>query len=111
MILHICSKTDWEKAKKNNVYIADSLLSQGYIHCSTLEQIVEVADHVFNGQSNLILLLIDENKVDKDIKYEDAGNGKFYPHIYGPLNIAAVIDVKDFPTDEDGHFKLPNVVD
>jgi uncharacterized protein (DUF952 family) len=111
MILHICSIKDWEEAKENGVYKADSLSTQGFIHCSTPEQVIEVADYVFKGQSNLILLLIDENKVDHEIKYEDAGNGKLYPHIYGPLNIEAVLDTRDFPADAEGNFKLPNLID
>lgn len=111
MILHICSKKDWEKAKENGVYRTESLSSQGFIHCSTSEQIIEVADYVFKGQSDLILLLIDENKVESEIKYEDAGNGKLYPHIYGPLSLEAVLDTRDFPTDTEGNFKLPSLAD
>ena len=110
MILHICSKKDWDDAKADGVYVADTLSSQGFIHCSTPEQVIEVADYMFKGQSDLVLLLIDEKKVNKEIKYEDAGNGKLYPHIYGPLNIDAVDDTRDFPSDSDGMFKLPELV-
>lgn len=109
MILHICSKKDWEEAKAVGAYTADTLSSQGFIHCSTPEQVIEIADYMFRGQSDLMLLLIDEKKVNKEIKYEDAGNGKLYPHIYGPLNIDAVANTKDFPSESDGTFKLPKL--
>ena len=109
MILHICPKKDWEDAKVAGIYTADSLTSQGFIHSSTAEQVIEVADHVFKGQSDLILLLIDDKQVNPEIKHEDAGNGKFYPHIYGPLNLDAVINIVDFPVEADGTFKLPKL--
>ena len=64
---------------------------------------------MFKGKSGLILLVIDDSKVTPEIKYEDAGNGKLYPHIYGPLNIDAVVKVVDFPPKSDGSFELPNL--
>jgi uncharacterized protein (DUF952 family) len=109
MILHICTKKDWEEAKIAGSYTADSLVSQGFIHCSTPEQVIEVADYVFKGQSDLMLLLIDEKKVGQEIKYEDAGNGKFYPHIYGAINLDSVTGTVDFPVEPDGSFKLPKL--
>lgn len=96
MILHITTKKDWEKAKEKNEYRGDTLDSEGFIHCSTPEQIDEVAQCLFKGKKDLMLLEIDETKVKSEIKYEDAENGKLYPHIYGPLNIDAVINVQDF---------------
>ena len=52
-------------------------------------------------------MVIDEEKVVSKIKYEDAGNGKYYPHIYGSLNIDAVIDIIPYNADESGNFLEP----
>jgi uncharacterized protein (DUF952 family) len=109
MILHICTKEAWEYAVEIGSYKGDTLASQGFIHCSTPEQVVEVADYIFKGKSGLILLVIDDQKVIQEIKYEDAGNGKLYPHIYGPLNTDAVIKIVDFPAKKDGTFELPDL--
>ncbi len=109
MIIHICSTTTWKAVKEQGYYEADSLKSQGFIHCSKPEQVVKVADFNFKGTKDLILLLIDEEKVKPEIKYEDGGSGELYPHIYGPLNIDAVIGTVDFPTEADGNFKLPKL--
>lgn len=110
MILHICNKKDWKKALESGEYQHATLESQGFIHCSKPEQIVKVANFNFKGQEDLILLLIDDKKVTSEIKYEDGGNGELYPHIYGPLNIDAVIGAVDFPANEDGTFFLPSLI-
>ena len=107
MILHITHRDTWEESKKTGVYEGDTLSSQGFIHCSTKDQVIEVANFLFKSQTGLVLLVIDEDTVVPEIKYEDAGNKKLYPHIYGPLNVDAVITVVDFPPNEDGTFVLP----
>ena len=110
MILHICTKDIWEASKRVGSYTGDTLAAQGFIHCSTQEQVVEVANYLFKGRRDLVLLVIDEHKVEPEIKYEDAGNGKLYPHIYGPLNTEAVINVVDFVPQTDDSFTLPESV-
>lgn len=107
MILHITNKLTWEQSQKVGKYEGDTLSSEGFIHCSTEEQLIEVANFIFKSQHNLVLLVIDQDKVKAEIKYEDAGNKKLYPHIYGPLNLDAVVNVVDFSPNEDGAFTLP----
>lgn len=107
MILHIIKNEQWEFAQQAGEYRGDTLATEGFIHCSMPEQVIEVANYIFHGVQGLILLVIDENKVTSKIKYEDPGNGKSYPHIYGPLNIDAVIKTVDFPPNQDGTFSLP----
>lgn len=108
MILHICKKSAWNQAQNAGEYRGDTLESEGFIHCSTSEQVVEVADSLFKGVQDLLLLLIDENKVVSAIKFEDSGNGNLYPHIYGPLNLDAITKTVDFHPDLNGDFSLPD---
>ena len=110
MILHITNKLIWDRALQLGEYRGDTLDEEGFIHCSTKEQVIEVADYIFKGIQGLVLLVIDEKAVTPEIKYEDAGNGKLYPHIYGPLNISAVVRVIDFSPQEGGSFKLPDLL-
>ncbi|WFU29619.1 DUF952 domain-containing protein [Bradyrhizobium brasilense] len=105
VIYHICSPAAWAAAS-NGEYRSASFDSEGFIHCSTPEQLVEVANYLFRGQRGLILLVIDPARVIPPIRYEDAGNGKLYPHIYGPLNASAVAAVQPFEPDADGTFDL-----
>jgi uncharacterized protein (DUF952 family) len=107
MILHICPNAAWKAAQDSGSYTGDTLRSEGFIHCSTRDQVIEVADYVFRGRQGLLLLLIDETKVEAEIKYEDAGNGKLYPHVYGSLNLDAVMDAVTFSPRDDGTFELP----
>jgi uncharacterized protein (DUF952 family) len=97
---------------------APSLKSEGFIHCSTLIQTVDTANIFFKGQDGLALLCIDETKLKSDCKYEDPTGGghhdptvgNLFPHIYGPINISAVIKVVDFPPNESGVFILPKEI-
>lgn len=108
-ILHIVAKNKYDLGAP--LYEGDTLKTEGFIHCSTPEQVVEVANYMFRGKTGLELLVIDADKVTAPIKYEDAGNGKLYPHIYGPLNTEAVMFTIDFAPQLDGTFKLPDLTD
>lgn len=105
-ILHITTRADWDTAQHMGAYRAASLGTEGFIHCSALAQVVRTADRFYHGQQNLVLLVIDPAKLQADLRYEAADHDLF-PHIYGPLNFAAVIDVVPFPPQEDGTFALP----
>lgn len=104
-IVHLCPRQDWQSARENGEYRAESLDQVGFIHCSRPDQVVEVANRFYRGQSDLVLLWIEPQKVQAGIRWE-AADGDTFPHIYGPLNIDAVYAVNDFPAAEDGSFSL-----
>lgn len=108
MILHIIPHVDWNNAQVRGLYQATSLEREGFIHCSTLAQVLTSAGTYFRGVGGLALLVIDPARVAAPIVYEDSyGTGQQYPHIYGPLNLDAVERVLDFPVRPDGGFDLP----
>jgi uncharacterized protein (DUF952 family) len=115
MILHITTPELWEAAKLNNSYEAPSLSIEGFIHCSTMEQITHTADRFYPSREGLVLLCIEEDLLESELKWEEASetsphyNNRF-PHIYGPINISAVTQVIDFPTGSDGRFSLPTAL-
>lgn len=109
-ILHITKSQQWEQAKNLGRYRADSLDSEGFIHCSKSTQILNVAKRFFDNQKELVLLFIDSEKVQAEIRYEPAEIGELFPHVYGELNIDAVYQVIDFEAGEDGLFELPQEV-
>jgi len=102
-ILHICTQQAWEQAQQAGKYSPPSLVSEGFIHCSRPEQIVPVANLFYRGTVDLVLLWIDPQKVEHEIRWEIVGE-QLFPHIYGPLNLQAVCKVKDYPADPDGRF-------
>jgi uncharacterized protein (DUF952 family) len=110
VIFHITRREQWEKALSEGVYRGDTLDSQGFIHCSTLPQTVKVANALYLAQKGLVLLCIAVDKVQPEIKYEGAGSEELYPHIYGPLNVGAVVKVADFEPAKNGKFVLPKEI-
>ena len=94
-IYHITSAADWEKAKQSGSYEAPSLKNEGFIHCSTDEtQIAGVLQRYYSGKTGLIKLVIDTDKLQSSYIYEWSPSvADTFPHIYGPINTDAVIDV------------------
>ncbi len=105
-ILHITTRAEWNAAQQTGEYRPASLDMEGFIHCSTPQQVLGPANAFYHGQHDLVLLVIDPAKLNADLRYE-AADGDQFPHIYGPLNLHAVVDVVPFPPREDGTFTLP----
>jgi uncharacterized protein (DUF952 family) len=108
-ILHITPLEDWQAAQMAGVYTAVSLTNEGFIHCSLPNQVVRVANALYHGQPNLILLVIDHFWLDEvPLVYEDCyETGEYFPHVYGPIPLTAVVQTHPFPCQPDGSFTLP----
>jgi uncharacterized protein (DUF952 family) len=112
---HITSREAWQKAQAEGAYRASSLESEGFIHCSTFMQAPGTANIFFKGQVGLVILCIDGDRLKSECNWEaptgggahDPAKGMLFPHIYGPINLSAVVKVVDFPKNEDGSFSLP----
>ena len=109
-ILHITTHEAWEQAKETGVYRGDTLDSEGFIHCSTVAQVIGVANARFRGRTDLILLGIDTGKLTPEVRWEAAEHGEVFPHIYGPLNVGAVVKVFTLEPGADGRFPFPEHV-
>ena len=93
-IYHITPTKKWREALESGLYSADSLEKDGFIHCCTKEQTESILKTWFQGESDLVLLEIDPALLSAEVKDEDShGTGELFPHIYGPLNLDAVIRV------------------
>jgi uncharacterized protein (DUF952 family) len=108
LIYHITRKTDWDAALSVGRYAADRLRTEGFIHCSTVEQVLATANRLFRGKTGLALLCIEADKVGAEIRHENLEGGtSLFPHVYGALEIASIAAVHDFPPQADGSFVLP----
>ena len=109
-ILHVASRTDWLDAKNSGNYTADTLATEGFIHCSRREQVLRVANAVFAGQRGLVLLVIDPRRLSPEVRWEPGADRpeELFPHVYGPINLEAVVRVLDFEPGPDGRFMLPS---
>jgi uncharacterized protein (DUF952 family) len=105
MIFHITSRAAWDAALGAGIYEADSLATEGFIHCSTAEQYIWVANQRFRGRTDLVLLHIDEKRLRAEVRYENLEGGeKLFPHVYGAIPITAVLNVTPFLPTVDGTF-------
>jgi uncharacterized protein (DUF952 family) len=108
LILHICPRKDWEAAQANGAYLTDSLEREGFIHCSQADQVADVANALFEGMEGLVLLHIAVNKLLAEVRWEGTGE-EVFPHIYGPINLDAVVNVEEFSPADDRVFKYPKI--
>lgn len=107
LLLHITRLSQWKQAQLEGIYRGDTLDTEGFIHCSTPAQIVQVANKFFSHQQELIVLCIDSQRVPVEIKYEESEPGEQFPHIYGSLTVDAVVKVIEFAPGANGKFELP----
>lgn len=86
-------------------YIGESYLTdEGFIHASTIKQFYEVSRRFNEDQHKRVIIIIDVDKLEPVVKYEEAKNGLLYPHIYGKINIESVVEVMTYEKDENNQF-------
>jgi uncharacterized protein (DUF952 family)/GNAT superfamily N-acetyltransferase len=116
MILHLLSRKSWIEAQEVGQLIAQSVAIEGFAHCSTEHQMVDVANKYYRGTRDMVLLNIDPDKLTSPLKFEPPAHldgspalphEPLFPHIYGPINLGAVSEVIDFPCNEEGLFTSP----
>ncbi len=95
MIYHVTKKQDWAAAVAKGAYEAPSLFTEGFIHNSSKEQVSAVLQRYYKNEVDLVLLHIDEALLTAPLKYELAPSvNEMFPHIFGPININAVVNVE-----------------
>jgi glutathione S-transferase len=107
-IFHLALRDEWNEAvDRGEPYrrstLGVSLAQEGFIHCSFGNQVGMIADLFYRGRDDVLLLVIDPARVASPIRVEPAeGGGHFFPHLYGPLPVAAVVSAIPLPLDADG---------
>jgi uncharacterized protein (DUF952 family) len=92
-MLHITTAQAWADAQAAGSLVTPSLSEEGFIHCSTVEQLEATANRIFRGSGELLLLVVDAALLTSPLKWERATDiADEFPHIYGPLNVDAVVD-------------------
>jgi len=120
MIYHITSRQSWQESQQRGAHRADSLESEGFIHCSTKTQVLPVTEKYYKGQGDMLLLQIDPSRLSSELLWEPPSGGapppgvpegELFPHIYGPINMDAVVNVFDLESNPDGSYTLPDLAD
>ena len=111
-IFHLALRGEWRAASETGIdyrrsTLGRSLEGQGFIHCSFADQVQTVADLVFHGRSDVVLLEIDPSRLRAEVRVENLEGGRQrFPHVYGPLPLQAVARATDVPLGVDGRLVL-----
>ena len=105
MIYHITIPEHYEKFTGKEYYESPSLLSESFIHCSTLVQLRATTERFYKNVSEILILVIGEQKLTSELKYELAKIGEEFPHIYGRINKEAIIEIRNYKK-KNGEFEL-----
>jgi len=105
VIFHIAAREDWERTVGAGAYTMASLHGDGFLHCSRATQHAAVANSLFAGRADLVLLLIDTDKLSSEVRFEqlEAG-GEAFPHVYGPVELDAIFEATPYGPGPDGRF-------
>ena len=94
IIYHVTTAADWKAAQEKGSYESASLNAEGFIHCSEERQVAGVLERYFAGKNGLVKLVIDTDKLKSRYVQEwSPSTHDTFPHVYGPINQEAVIDV------------------
>jgi uncharacterized protein (DUF952 family) len=106
MIYHAALPADWKKAQRSGLYTTStrgrSLADEGFIHAAYESQVEGVANRFYADVDALVLLVIDPDAVGSPVVDEvpvDAPAGERYPHVYGPIPVAAVVTARPWRRD------------
>ena len=108
-IFHITTEVDWARALADGTYSVSTrgltLAQVGFVHCAFQEQVAGVANSFFRGVPKLVVLRIAIDRLNAEVRYEDLmGGHELFPHVYGPLNLEAVVAISPLTPSRDGIF-------
>lgn len=90
---HIATQTDWEAYQKKGIIEPESLKTEGFIHCSTDEQLEMTLSRFFSSFDSVILLEINQESLAKDLIFEDSYGHGFFPHVFRPILLHEIVSV------------------
>jgi uncharacterized protein (DUF952 family) len=110
-IYKICTASEWHEAEHAGAYRGSAVdRNDGFIHFSTAEQAAETASKWFTGQHDLVLVAVDGDALGTRLKWEPSRGGALFPHLYGDLQLSAVLRVDPLPLDAHGRHVFPKAV-
>ncbi|MBI4213637.1 MAG: DUF952 domain-containing protein [Chloroflexi bacterium] len=110
-IFRIARSRDWDRAQAAGQYWvtaeSDALDGPGFIRASTMEQVADVANLWYTGAEDLVVLVIDAGRLQPQVRFLQAADSpRFFPHIYGPINLDAVVGAISLEPMPDGLFRF-----
>ncbi len=110
MIYKICPASAWREAERQGAFRGSEVdLRDGFIHFSTASQVAETARKHFFGQAGLFLIAVDPDTLGKALRWERSRNDQLFPHLYGELDLGAVVGVLNLHARSDGFHDIPEL--
>lgn len=108
VIHHLTTAEAWAGAQAAGEYVAPSLAVEGFIHAAADEaQTLRVAERLYGGAVGLVALDVDLARLGAEVRRESSRSGEVYPHIYGRINLDAVVRVRFLVLDAGGRWGFP----
>jgi uncharacterized protein (DUF952 family) len=95
IIYHVVLPEVWEHFRTRPSYQAESLQTEGFIHCSYKDQLDAVLERYYKNAGRVLVLHIETDKLKSKLVEEPSTGGEMYPHLYGRLNHNAVVKVEE----------------
>jgi uncharacterized protein (DUF952 family) len=111
LIFKIVPRSLWQSAEARGSFVGAPIdLADGFIHFSAHDQVAETAAKHFAGQSDILLVAVEEARLCADLKWEVSRGGARFPHLYAPLSLADVVWVKPLVLGEDGRHDVTGLL-
>jgi uncharacterized protein (DUF952 family) len=94
LIYHIVLPNRWESLDPGAAYQAESLETEGFIHCSFAGQVDAVLERYYADADKVLILEIDPDRLRSPLVEEPSTNNEIYPHVYGPIDRDAIIGIQ-----------------
>src|SRR5947208_199916 len=108
---HIVPREYYEAQPAGEDYRPEPMMAgrERFIHCTDgADNLAATGNRYYaSDPRDFVFLVIDKSRVEAPVRYEDPG--QIYPHIYGPLNRSAIVEVGSFRRDEAGRFLPPDI--
>ena len=95
LIYHIVLPEIWDKFKDEHEYEAESLATEGFIHCSYQNQLDEVLQRYYSNADKVLILHINPHFLKSDFRPEPSTNREVYPHIYCKINKSVIVEIEE----------------
>jgi hypothetical protein len=107
-LVHLCSAGEWDDARSGGQVRPASLGEVGFVHLSAPWQVHLPANRLFAGRTDLLALIVDPERLTAPLRWEpgvpEDPESMLFPHLYGALPVAAVVDVQPYRPGPDDRF-------
>ena len=87
---------------KDYVAVSEADLRDGYLHCSSPDQVPGTLAKWYAAMDSVMVVTIDTARLDSEVKWEPNAVGELFPHIYGAIAPGAVSGVAKLRRDSTG---------